>query len=166
MPQYRVAVEKDYLVFAAGHFITYGGQCESLHGHNYRARVELEGELDQNHYVFDFGRLKKIMRRLCDELDHKVLLPLENPEIRLTEEGDGIAVAYRSKRYVFPRQDVVLLPVPNTTAEMIARHLARRLREELQPLAAGNLTALQVEVEESFGQSAYYRERLGADAQA
>ncbi len=162
MPQYRVAVEKDYLVFAAGHFITYGGQCESLHGHNYRARVELEGELDENHYVFDFGRLKKIMRRLCDELDHKVLLPLENPQIRLTEEGDGIAVAYLSKRYVFPRQDVLLLPVPNTTAEMIARHLARRLKEELQALDAGNLTSLQVEVEESFGQSAYYRETLAS----
>ena len=160
MPEYRVAVEKDYLVFAAGHFITYGGQCESLHGHNYRARVELEGELDENHYVFDFGRLKKIMRRLCDELDHRVLLPLENPDIDLREEGEGIAVTYRQKRYVFPRQDVVLLPVPNTTAEMIARHLARRLRAELAPLSAGNLTALQVEVEESFGQSAYYRERL------
>ncbi len=159
MPQYRVAVEKDYLVFAAGHFITYGGQCESLHGHNYRARVELEGELDENHYVFDFGRLKKIMRRLCDELDHKVLLPLENPQVRLTEEGEGIAVAYLSKRYVFPRQDVVLLPVPNTTAEMIARHLARRLKDELQ---APNLTALQVEVEESFGQSAYYREVIAS----
>ncbi len=166
MPEYRVSVEKDYLVFAAGHFITYGGQCESLHGHNYRARVELAGELDENHYVFDFGRLKKIMRRLCDELDHRVLLPLENPQIRLTEEGDGIGVAYLSKRYVFPRQDVVLLPVPNTTAEMIARHLARRLVEELQPLRAGNLTWLQVEVEESFGQSAYYRERLGVDSRA
>ncbi len=161
MPEYRVAVEKDYLVFAAGHFITYGGQCESLHGHNYRARVELEGRLDENHYVFDFGRLKKIMRRLCDELDHRVLLPLENPQIQLTEEAEGIAVQYGRKRYFFPREDVVLLAVPNTTAEMIAAHLARRLREELEPLDAGNLTSLQVEVEESFGQSAFYREGFG-----
>ncbi len=160
MPEYRVAVEKDYLVFAAGHFITYAGQCESLHGHNYRARVELEGQLDENHYVFDFGRLKKIMRRLCDELDHKVLLPLENPGIQLTEEGEGVAVTYGRTRYLFPRQDVVLLAVPNTTAEMIARHLALRLRAELEPLAVGNLTSLEVEVEESFGQSAYYRERI------
>ncbi len=160
MPQYRIAVEKDYLVFASGHFITYGGQCESLHGHNYRARVELEGELDENHYVFDFGRLKKIMRRLCDELDHRVLLPLENPRIQLTDTAEGVAVAYGSKHYLVPREDVTLLPVPNTTAEMIARHLARRLREELGPLDAGNLTSLEVEVEESFGQSAFYREGI------
>ena len=64
MAAYRVVVEKDYLVFAAGHFITYGDQCEGLHGHNYRARVEVEGELDENSYVFDFVTLKRIMRRL------------------------------------------------------------------------------------------------------
>jgi len=160
MPEYRVAVEKDYLVFAAGHFITYGGQCESLHGHNYRVRVELEGALDENHYVFDFGRLKKIMRRLCDELDHKVLLPLQNPQVQLSEEAEGISVQYGRKRYLFPREDVVLLPVPNTTAEMIARHLAGRLQQELAAVPAGNLTSLEVEVEESFGQSAFFRERL------
>lgn len=32
MAEYKVVVEKDYLVFAAGHFITYGDLCESLHG--------------------------------------------------------------------------------------------------------------------------------------
>ncbi len=160
MPDYKVAVEKDYLVFAAGHFITYGGQCESLHGHNYRVRVELEGALDENSYVFDFGRLKRLMRRLCDELDHKVLLPLENPQIKLTDQDGGVSVVYGEKRYFFPRQDVFLLPVPNTTAEMIARYLGRRVQEELSAANARNLTSLMVEVEESFGQSAFYRERL------
>ncbi|HEX9109423.1 MAG TPA: 6-carboxytetrahydropterin synthase, partial [Longimicrobiales bacterium] len=59
------------------------------------------------------------------------------------------------------RQDVFLLPVPNTTAEMIARYLGRRVQEELAAANARNLTSLMVEVEESFGQSAFYRERLG-----
>ncbi len=161
MSEYRVSVEKDYLVFAAGHFITYGGQCESLHGHNYRARVELEGELDPNSYVYDFGALKKLMRRLVDQLDHKVLLPLENHEIRLDQREGEVEVHYRAKRYVFPRTDVFLLPVPNTTAEMIARYLAGRVREELATQAVGHLRALTVEVEESFGQSAICRETLG-----
>ncbi|MQA91200.1 MAG: hypothetical protein GEU90_13370 [Gemmatimonas sp.] len=55
MPEFKVSVDKDYLVFAAGHFITYDGVCETLHGHNYRARVEIEGELDENQLVVDFG---------------------------------------------------------------------------------------------------------------
>ena len=160
MAEYKVFVEKDYLVFASGHFITYGGMCETLHGHNYRARVEVEGELDENSYVWDFVSLKRLMRRLVDELDHRMLLPRDNPELRVTEEGDGVEVLYKERRYVFPRSDVVLLPVPNTTAEMLARYLAGRVKEELQREGAGRLRALTVEVEESFGQSAWCREPI------
>jgi 6-pyruvoyltetrahydropterin/6-carboxytetrahydropterin synthase len=160
MRAYKVVVEKDYLVFAAGHFITYDNQCEALHGHNYRVRVELEGDLDENTYVFDFVELKRIMRRLVDEIDHKMLLPLENRHLTVSEEGKGIRVAYRDREYLFPREDVVLLPIPNTTAEMLATHLAGRLKKELAARGAENLTALAVEVEESFGQSAWYREEL------
>ena len=160
MVEYKVIVEKDYLVFAAGHFITYTGMCETLHGHNYRARVEVEGALDENSYVWDFVSLKRLMRRLVDELDHRMLLPRDNPELRVTEEGDGIQVLYKERRYVFPRNDVVLLPVPNTTAEMLARYLAGRVREELQRTGASTLSALAVEVEESFGQSAWCRQSL------
>jgi len=161
-PSYRVAVEKDYLLFAAGHFITYGEQCETLHGHNYRVRVELEGELDENAYVFDFVVLKRIMRGLVNELDHRMLLPLRNPKLEVREEDDEVHVHARDrpKRYVFPREDVVLLDVPNTTAEMLARHLARRLREELAALGASNLSAVTMVVEETAGQAAWYRESL------
>jgi 6-pyruvoyltetrahydropterin/6-carboxytetrahydropterin synthase len=158
--EFRVSVTKDYLVFASAHFITFAGhRCEGLHGHNYRARVTVEGALDEESwFVFDFVVLKKIMRRLCDEIDHKVLLPLENPKIQLKEEGDSIHVAYEGKpRYVFPKGDCALLPVPNTTVEMLAELLTSRLRSELDTMAARGLTAVEMEVEENFGQSAVYR---------
>lgn len=161
MSRYEVRVSKDYLVFAAGHFITYGGLCERLHGHNYRVSVVIEGDLDENHYVFDFVELKTIMREIVNELDHKMLLPDHNPALTISEDGDSISVRFEERRYVFPRQDVVLLPVPNTTAEMLARFLAGRLRETLTGPSAARLTAIAVEVEESFGQSAWYREVLG-----
>ena len=48
---YKVRVTKDHLVFCSGHFISYeGDKCERLHGHNYRASVEVEGPLDANFY--------------------------------------------------------------------------------------------------------------------
>lgn len=161
-PSYKVTVEKDYLVFAAGHFITYGDQCEALHGHNYRVTTELEGELDPNAYVFDFVTLKGIMRRLVNEIDHRMLLPLENPRIQVEADDDEVRVTYleKERRYLFPREDVVLLPIPNTTAEMLARHLARRLREELAEMGATNISAITIGVEEAFGQTAWYREPL------
>lgn len=158
--EFRVSVTKDYLVFASAHFITFAGhRCEGLHGHNYRARVTVEGALDEESwFVFDFTILKKIMRRLCDEIDHKVLLPLENPKIQLAEDGDSMTVAYEGKRrYVFPKRDCVLLPVPNTTVEMLAELLTNRLKAELDTIGARGLTAIEMEVEENFGQSAVYR---------
>lgn len=160
MSPYEVRVSKDYLVFAAGHFITYGGQCERLHGHNYRVSAVVAGDVDENHYVFDFVELKAIMREIIKELDHKMLLPEHNPALKIGEDGDSISVRYEERRYLFPRQDVVLLPVPNTTAEMLAKYLAGQLREVLSGRRA-RLTGMAVEVEESFGQSAWYRESLG-----
>ena len=77
MGVFRVSVSKDDLVFASAHFITFAGhRCEGLHGHNYRARVTLDGALDQESWlVFDFIELKRIMRRLCGQLDHLSFCP-------------------------------------------------------------------------------------------
>ncbi len=154
---------KDYLVFASAHFITFAGhRCEGLHGHNYRVAVTIEGGLDeQSWFVFDFVALKKIMKRLCDEIDHKVLLPLQNPKIQVVEDGDVVRVAYEGKpRYLFPRGDCALLPIPNTTVEMLAVLLTERLRETLSTERSAALTAIEMEVEENFGQSAVYRATL------
>src|SRR5687767_15683881 len=129
--EFRVSVSKDYLVFASAHFITFAGhRCEGLHGHNYRASVVVEGALnEESWFVFDFVELKKIMRKLCDEIDHLVLLPLESSRIQVVDEGETVNVSVDGKlRYLFPRRDCALLPIPNTTVEMLAQMLATRLR--------------------------------------
>ena len=157
---FRVSVSKDYLVFASAHFITFAGhRCEGLHGHNYRASVTLEGELDEEAwFVFDFVEIKKIMCRLCDEIDHLVLLPLQSERVKVTEEGEIVKVAVDGKpRYMFPRRDCALLPVPNTTVEMLAQLLTDRLRAEIETLGARGVTAIEMEVEENVGQAAVYR---------
>jgi 6-pyruvoyltetrahydropterin/6-carboxytetrahydropterin synthase len=161
MSAYRVRVEKDHTVFSAGHFITYEGHlCEPLHGHNYRVAAGLEGPLDENAYVFDFTRLKALLKEIVDRLDHRMLLPRRNERIRVEEEGDHVRATYDSKRYLFPRSDVILLPIPNTTAEMLATWIAGEIRAALPPGHLAALRAIEVEVEESFGQRAFYREEL------
>ncbi len=158
--EFRVSVTKDHLVFASAHFITFSGhRCEGLHGHNYRARVTIEGALsEESWFVFDFVELKRIMKQLCDEIDHKVLLPLDSSRVTVTEGGESVSVSVDGKpRYVFPRDDCALLPVPNTTVEMLAELLTNRLRRELERRGARGLTAIEMEVEENFGQVAVYR---------
>jgi 6-pyruvoyltetrahydropterin/6-carboxytetrahydropterin synthase len=163
---FRVQVSKDYLVFASAHFITFKGhQCETLHGHNYRVGVAVEGAVDsETLFVLDFSVLKQITRRLVDAMDHKVLLPTQNPKLNYREDGDSLAVDYFGKpTYVFPRRDCALLPIPNSTAEMLAQHLGVQLRQELAAGGYTHLTLLEVEVEENYGQSATYREGLVPD---
>ena len=160
---YRVSVTKDYLVFAAAHFITFAGhRCEPLHGHNYRVGVALEGALDQDSwYVVDFSVLKTILRRLCDAIDHKMLLPRDNPRLRIERAGERIHVALDGvEKYVFPAEDCAILEIPNTTVEMLSEYLATRVLTELRHAGAERLTMIELEVEENFGQSATYREVL------
>ena len=153
--RYHVRVAKDSFVFCSGHFISYeGDKCERLHGHNYRAAVEVEGDLDENHYVFDFIALKNRTKAITDELDHHMLLPTRNPVVHLEETPGSIRVRYKDREWVFPRDDCVLLSIENTTAELLARYIAERLRDDLWRLHQFVAPILRVEVEENIGQSA------------
>jgi 6-pyruvoyltetrahydropterin/6-carboxytetrahydropterin synthase len=157
METFRVRVANDELVFSAGHFITFaGGQCERLHGHNYRVAAEVLGSLDENHYVIDFIALRDSMRKILAELDHYVLLPLEHPQIRVAMEGEEVVAKFDNRRWVFPRDNCVLLPLANTTAELLARHIGLRLKEELARQVDTTPLAIRIEVEECCGQSAIW----------
>ena len=159
MSGFRVRVEKDYTVFSAGHFITYEGHlCEALHGHNYRVAAGFEGPLDENFYVLDFTRLKRLLKTVVDRLDHRMLLPSKSERVIVQKTGNEVVATYQDKRYVFPAGDVVLLPIPNTTAEMLARWIAGEIKALLSPTELAAAKAIEVEVEESFGQRAIYRE--------
>jgi len=161
---FRVSVSKDYLVFSSAHFITFRGhQCETLHGHNYRVGVSVEGSVDnETMFVVDFSVLKKIVRRLVDEIDHKVLLPLRNPKLSFQDHGKSRHVNYFGEpTYVFPIVDCAMVPIENTTAEMLAQYFAQRVKEDLREQGIKNLTAIEMEVEESFGQAATYRLSAG-----
>ena len=133
MTDYRVAVGKEALGFAAAHFITFGhGGCEPLHGHNYRVGVTLAGDLDRHSMVYDFVALRRDMQAILAELDHRVILPQSNPDLEVESSEDQVEVRHASRRYVFPRSDVILLPVPNTTAEKLAEYMGGRLGDHLR----------------------------------
>src|SRR5271167_2465110 len=144
--RFKVRVTKDHLVFCSGHFISYeGDRCERLHGHNYRTAVEIEGGLDENQYVFDFIALKHRTKAITDELDHRMMLPTRNPYITLTESPQSIHVRYRDREWLFPRGDCVLLPLENTTAELLARYIGQRLLDDLKKQHQFTPAVLRVE---------------------
>src|SRR6266567_6829344 len=119
----KVKVEGGNLKFSVAHFITYSGKCERLHGHNYGVLVEVEGELNKDDVVFDFTILKRLAKEICQRLDHRFLLPLHNSHLELVASADSWQIRFRKRCYVFPRTDVVELPIENSTAELLAEYI-------------------------------------------
>ncbi len=154
---YRVTVERNRLRFAAAHFATFEGECEPLHGHNYDVMVEVEGDLTDDAWVIDFTKLKAETKALCDELDHKFLLQRDSRVLEIDEGMSNWKVRFRERGWVFPKSDVVALPIDNSTAERLAEWFARRLAERLRVLGATNLCAITVGVEEAPGQAGWFR---------
>lgn len=164
---YRVRVGHDNFIFSCGHFISFAGhQCEKLHGHNYRATVEVDGPLGEDWYVFDFVALKRLTLAITGELDHHMLVATRNPVIHVATTDDSVEVSYKERRWVFPRGDCVLLAIENTTAELLAKYLAGRLLGAITGEFGLTPDRLSVEVEENVGQSAVYEWMSPAKSQS
>jgi 6-pyruvoyltetrahydropterin/6-carboxytetrahydropterin synthase len=157
--RYSVVVSKDYLKFAAAHFIAYPGFREPLHGHNYQMSVRVEAALGPDGYVLDFGVVKQLAKALCEELDERVIVPARSDCLTVREEGSVVSVTTETgDHFAFPRKDVRLLPIVHSSAEELAAHLLERLRDALSAHVGGRgLVALEVGVAEAPGQIAYCR---------
>ncbi|TWU17723.1 6-carboxy-5,6,7,8-tetrahydropterin synthase [Novipirellula galeiformis] len=152
-PLFRVDVSKEQFVFSAAHFITFAGDiCERLHGHNYAVRASVEGPLDENRYVVDFIALRDAVLAETSQLDHHVILPASHAEIKITSDAKETTATFRDRRWVFPNEDCVILPVVNTTAEEIARVIAERVMRATREKFGDALTWLEVAVDENAGQ--------------
>jgi 6-pyruvoyltetrahydropterin/6-carboxytetrahydropterin synthase len=152
-PQYTVELAKDVHTFSAAHFITFNGNiCESLHGHNYRVRCEVTGNLDENAYVIDFIALRDRLTAITRSLDHRVLLPTQHTSIKVASNSREITATFEDKRWVFPKEDCVLLPISNTTAELLARYIGQQLLQDRANLFHSGIRSIKVMVDENQGQ--------------
>ena len=153
---HRITLERNGLRFAAAHFTTSGGECEPLHGHNYDLFVQIDGALSADSWVIDFGMAKRIVRSLCEELDHRFLLAAASRDLQIDDTNGVVTIVHRDRRYVMPKADVAALHIDNTTAERLAEWFAGRLATALAAAAADNLTSITVGVEEMPGQAGWF----------
>ena len=155
-----VTVEDVRLRFAAAHMATLGAELEPLHGHNYSVRCRVEGVLTPDRWVIDFSVLKRYVREACERLDHRFLLQRDSALLEIREDADGWTIVFGERRYHFPAADVMVLPIENTTAELIAQWLCERVVEALEAGGHSNLSRVEVEVEEMPGQGGSYARDL------
>ena len=162
MERWSIHIAKEYLKFSSAHFLIFpDGSKERLHGHNYQVTCEIDGQLSEHGLVIDFKMVKPIIRALCDHLDEHWLIPGEHPELRYRHRDDGhTEVTYRECHYLAPTEEVIVLPINNTSAENFASWLGRNLLGRLRDrFGALSVSALRVTVSETSGQQGVYTYR-------
>lgn len=99
MEKNNVKVSKIFY-FDSGHRLSnYQGKCFALHGHTYKLEVFVEGPINQEGMVVDFGDLKKIVNeKIVKKFDHKTILfsgdELNNQIMRTMPTDWFVAVDY------------------------------------------------------------------------
>ncbi|MDH7508541.1 MAG: 6-carboxytetrahydropterin synthase [Methanomassiliicoccales archaeon] len=144
--------------FSACHLITEHPKCGRLHGHVYVLRMIVHGEKGEHGMIMDFTELKRIMRRIVEEFDHRVLLAGNCPRMKITV-GEEVIAETSGKRYVFPAEDVVIIDAEEASAEEVARVLLSRVLSEVKFPA--NVTKIEIGIDEERGQSAWVSHNIG-----
>ena len=154
-PRISLRLAKQDFKFSVAHFTLFGPrQAEPLHGHNYRlARRGTGTQLDDAGLLVGADRLKQLARALCESLDDKVLLPAASPWIELAAVEGGVECRYDGRVYRFPADEVLELPLANTSMELLARFAWERLADGARALGVAGLDRLEVEIAETDGQS-------------
>jgi 6-pyruvoyltetrahydropterin/6-carboxytetrahydropterin synthase len=81
MKKFTFYLSRNFVFDAAHRIIDYSGKCERLHGHTYKLKIVVKGDLQPSGMVLDFTILKNIVNdEIVSKLDHADLNELfDNP---------------------------------------------------------------------------------------
>ncbi len=160
---FSILNSRQKLHFSAAHMTIFqDGSKEALHGHNYQVTYELFQSESNFKLFLDFSIPKEIAQRACEELDEKILIAKNNPFQKVLEKDAEIEIQIDKKRYVFPKDEVVVMDTDNIISENIATFVFSKIRDGLQSKLSAKkeilatLKKLKVTVWESVGQGASY----------
>ncbi len=125
----------------------YLGEDGRAHGESYFVSAELKGTLDEQGFVLDFGRAKKLLKQQIDEcLDHRLALS----EVQLAQLTKAAPYFYQC-----PREALAIFASP--TVDMASTTLY--LEEKIRPLLGPNIESLKItlEPESRFDHHAHFR---------
>lgn len=128
---YSVLVSSDKMKFTAAHFIAFDGYRERLHGHNYTVEVMINGSRQHDGYVIDFGDIKKLITKICKEMNEHFILPMSSNVLKINErKNDLILKCQDNTEFKFPINDVLKLPIVHSSAEELAWYVTNRFIKE------------------------------------
>lgn len=117
-----------------------------LIGESWQVDVELEGELDAQGMVLDFGAIKRSLKHLIDEqFDHKLLVPADHPGLQIRDYGDGLHLSFETSdghqvEHRSPHDAVRLVPCERIVTDRLSQIIA----DYLSPQTPDNVIAVHV----------------------
>lgn len=148
--QFAVSVNPGELHFNAAHFITFNNSCENLHGHNFHVRIQAWGDNNSDAFVIDFVQLNRLAAGICQQLHDKILLPGSSNEVSISDKEGQIEVSSYGKHFSLPVENCLILPITNSTAEMLAWYIMESLLPLLEERSAlRHVEHLEIAVEEA-----------------
>ncbi|MBL8064432.1 MAG: 6-carboxytetrahydropterin synthase [Chthonomonadaceae bacterium] len=128
-----------------GHRLPDHPLCKNVHGHSYRAVVEVWGEIGPDGMVIDFGEIMQLAEPIRSALDHAFAL-----------SPDDLAM-----REFLQKNDLKACELPFlTTAENLAGWMAKSFAAKLQ---GRNLSKVKVTVFETPSSAATAEQSLVSD---
>lgn len=128
-------------------------------GESWIVDLELSGDLDTQSMVFDFGHIKKQIKRALDECaDHRLLIPVESDLLTQGTDGeDRVSITWRYPggdiRMRAPESSILLVPSMEISKGNLSLLLTERVREVIPSNISEVLLTLR---EEEFGTAPFY----------
>ena len=150
--KFGLNIDDRRLDFSSAHFLIEHETCGTLHGHNYRVKIDVLGDIGPDYMVIDYAKLRESIRKVSKEIDHMILIPGKSPKIDIKNEGDNILIYTKDgkKIFSFPKDDVVILPIEATTTELLAKYFHEKLSKIMKNIG------LRITIQESEGSLATY----------
>ena len=129
-----------------------------LVGETWLASVLLDGGLDETSMIWDFGQVKRVLRNwLDDELDHRLLVPINSPRLSYEINNDRITLSWTFAKDSILTMDAPIEAVALIEADKINEVTASQWSiKQLSGDFPGNLEHVQLTFEAEEIPGAYY----------
>jgi 6-pyruvoyltetrahydropterin/6-carboxytetrahydropterin synthase len=143
---------REKIRFSSAHVIPEYKKCGRLHGHSYAIHVKLFGEPDEKGIILDFSIIKEKLFDIIKKLDHKILIPEKSKFAEIKIDKELIKMNTLGKKYTFPKDDCIILPIDSTSAEKLSIFILEKFFEKIKNY--DNIKKIELGIDEGFGKGA------------
>lgn len=128
-------------------------------GESWIVDVELMGQLDEQGMVFDFGDVKKQIKRFIDdEVDHRLLVPTASPGCKTELDDDAMSVDFPLHSggmisHQSPQSAVLLVE----TESIDTQHVVESLQHQIKRILPSNVEDVRITLRTEQIDDAYYQ---------